>query len=178
MSSHTLYDGTIAVAISILKTLSHILRLAEQQRPSATTALLQDARLHEDMYPLADQIRLATQFSEYLVARLTGREPVTLPGNPSSFAEGFERIEGVLKTLGEADKDRVNEEGEKVKMTPMGPEAAVPMSGAAYAHSVVLPNVYFHLTTAYGILRKAGIPLGKKDYYAGFFPDLVAKRDD
>lgn len=44
------------------------------------------------------------------------------------------------------------------------------MSGAAYAHTVVLPMVYFHVTTAYGILRKEGVPLGKRDYFAGLFP--------
>lgn len=170
MSSHTFYDGSIAVAISILKSLSHILQLAEQQRPSSTSTLLHDARLHADMYPLADQIRLVTQYSEKLAARLTGREETTFPGNPSSFAESFERIETVLKALNEADKHRVNEEVDELKLTPIGPEVAVPMSGGAYAHTVVLPNIYFHLTTAYGILRKEGIAIGKRDYYAGYFP--------
>ena len=70
---HTLCDGTI-VAQGILCSLSHILHQAEQ-RPDAST--LFEARLYEDMYPLTDQVRLATQFSENLLARLTGREPVT-----------------------------------------------------------------------------------------------------
>lgn len=167
---YTFYDGTIAVVIPLLKTLSHILHLAEQERPASTSTLLHDARLHADMYPLSDQIRVATQYAENLAARLTGREETKLPGNPASFAECFERIDAVLKTLGEADKEVVNGQADVVKTTPMGPEKAVPISTAMYAHQVVMPNIYFHLTTAYGILRKEGVAIGKRDYYTGFFP--------
>ncbi|KAL4873670.1 hypothetical protein BDV12DRAFT_159383 [Aspergillus spectabilis] len=168
----TTYDATIVVVQAILNTFTHILHQAEQH-PKAST-FLTEARLHEDMYPLADQIRLATQFSEFLVARLTGRPSVLLGGNPTTFAEGYERIETVQKTLREADRDVVNQNGDKVEKTQRGPERAVDMSGAAYAHTIVLPNVYFHLNTAYGVLRKEGVPLGKRDYYEGFFPQQVA----
>ncbi|RJE18859.1 hypothetical protein PHISCL_08794 [Aspergillus sclerotialis] len=164
---HRTYDGTVSVVGAILTTLSHILHQATQH-PKADTLL--NARLHEDMYPLADQIRLATQFSENLVARLTGREAVTFDGNPATYAECFERIETVLKAVREADKDIVNQYGDKVELTKRGPLEPVEMSGATFAHTMVLPNIYFHLTTAYGILRKEGVPLGKKDYYVGFFP--------
>lgn len=165
--AHTFYDGTIPVLQAILKTLTHILHKAEQQ-PNATT--LPSARLHENMYPLIDQVRLATHFSEALVARLTGRDEVKFDGSPTTFAEFYSRIETVLKALGEADKETVNKSADVAAPTKLGPEISVPMSGAAYAHTVVLPNVYFHLTTAYGILRKEGVPLGKRDYYEGFFP--------
>lgn len=167
---YTIYDGTIVVAQGILNTLSHILHQAEQ-RPNASTLL--EARLYEDMHPLTDQIRLATQYSENVVARLTGREPVTFERNPTTFAKCYERIETVLKVLNDANKDIVNQHGDVVGPTKMGPEKTVEMSAAAYVHSVALPNIYFHLTTAYGILRKEGVPLGKRDYYAGFFPQLA-----
>lgn len=80
---YTIYDGTIVVAEGILNTLSHILHQAEQH-PNGSTLLA--ACLHEDMYPVTDQVRLATQFSENLVARLSGREPVTFDGSPTTFA--------------------------------------------------------------------------------------------
>ncbi|KAJ5498933.1 hypothetical protein N7453_007984 [Penicillium expansum] len=148
---HTFYDGTIVVAEHILGSLSHFLQQAEQ-RPNATDLL--NARLCEDMYPVTDQVRIATQFSEYLVARLTGREPVTTEGKPTTYAECYERIEKVLKALKEADKDVVNQHADKLKSTQMGPDQAAEISGAIYAHTIVLPNIYFHLTTTYGILRK------------------------
>ncbi|KAL1845658.1 hypothetical protein Plec18167_009146 [Paecilomyces lecythidis] len=167
---YTLYDSTIVVAQSILNTLSHILHQAEK-RTDADNLL--EARLHEDMYPLTDQVRLATQFSENLVARLTGREPVTFEGKPTTFAQCYERIETVLRALEEADKNVVNEQGDVVATTKLGPENTAELKGAVYAHSLALPNIFFHLTTAYGILRKEGVPLGKRDYYAGFVPQLA-----
>ncbi|RAL17401.1 DUF1993 domain-containing protein [Aspergillus homomorphus CBS 101889] len=171
--AHTLYDGTIVVLEGILRTLSHILSAAETQRPNDPDSFLA-ARLHDDMYPLADQIRLATKFSALLAARLTAQpEPTAYDNNPTTLAEGQDRIAMVLKLLREADKAVVNAQGEESKPTPMGPGVTVEMSGAKYAHLVVLPNVYFHLTTAYGILRKEGVPLGKRDYYEGFFPGMA-----
>ncbi|KAJ5677227.1 uncharacterized protein N7477_002860 [Penicillium maclennaniae] len=169
--AHTLYDGTIVVDKAILSTLSHILHKAEE-RPNAS-ALLQ-ARLIDDMYPLTDQVRVTTQFSEFLVARLTGREPVTFEGSPKTFAECYERIDTVLKSLNEADKDVVNQRGDVCELTQLGPTRKAEMSGAAYAHTVALPNIYFHVTTAYGILRKEGVPLGKLDFYTGYFPNFTA----
>ena len=122
------------------------------------------------MYPLSDQVRIVTQFSENLVARLTSWEPVTFNRDLTTFAKYHERIETVLNVLSEADKDVVNRHGDIVSPTPMSPEKSVEMSGAAYAYKIAIPNIYFHLTTAYGILRKEGVPLGKQDYYVGFFP--------
>lgn len=169
MANH-FYDGTIVMAKAILNSLSHILHKAEEQRPDASTLL--EARLIEDMHPLSDQVRIATQFSENLVARLTGREPVKFESKLSTFADCYERIETVLKPLNEADKDTVSQRGDKAELTQLGPYKEVEMSGAAYAYTVALPNIYFHVTTAYGILRKEGVPVGKLDYYAGFFPEL------
>jgi hypothetical protein len=164
---YTLYDGTIVVVQGIVNTLYHILRQAEQC-PNAGTLL--EARLHKDMYPLTDQVRLVTQFSENLAARLASREPVTFERDLTTFAKFYERIETVLKVLGDADKDLVNRHADIVGATQMGPETWVDMSGATYAHTIAIPNIYFHVTTAYGILRKEGVPLGKQDYYFGFFP--------
>jgi uncharacterized protein len=161
------YDATIGVASSILKTLSHILQQAEQ-RQDASTLLL--SRLIADMYPLTDQVRIVAQFSENLAARLTGREAVVFEGDLATFSDCYERIKIAQKALDGADRDVVNTHADIIEATKMGPEASVEMSGAAYAHTIVLPNIYFHLATAYGILRKEGISLSKRDYYVGFFP--------
>ncbi|PWY72501.1 hypothetical protein BO94DRAFT_539174 [Aspergillus sclerotioniger CBS 115572] len=164
---YTFYDGTIAVIQSILNSLSHILRQAEKH-PDATSLL--EARLYEDMYPLTDQIRLATQFSENVAAKLTGRDPVDFEGKPTTYAECYERIDTVLEVLGKADKDVVNQQCDIVGPSKVSREMTMEVSGAVYAHTMAMPNIYFHLTTAYDILRKEGVPLGKRDYYAGFFP--------
>ncbi|EED12984.1 conserved hypothetical protein [Talaromyces stipitatus ATCC 10500] len=157
--------------MGILNTLTHVLHTAEQQ-PNADY-LLTNARLYPDMYPVSDQVRLATQFSENIVARLTNREPVNFDHDLGSYSKCYERIETVLKSVKEADKKTVNALGDSVSPTPMGPGKPVDMSEATYAHIIALPNIYFHLTTAYGILRKEGVPLGKMDYYAGFAPIAI-----
>jgi hypothetical protein len=170
----TLYDSTILVLQGILGTLTHVLKKAEQQ-PNADN-LLTNARLYEDMYPVTDQVRIAAQYSENILARLTGREAVTFDPDLGSYSKCYERIEHVLKALKEADKDVVNAHAEVIAPTPFGPGNTVDMGAAVWAHSIALPNVYFHLTTAYGILRKEGVPLGKLDYYAGFAPIALSQR--
>ncbi|KAL4942316.1 hypothetical protein BDV06DRAFT_192547 [Aspergillus oleicola] len=167
----TTHDTAIKPALGILSTLRHILQKAESSHPNPES--LPSARLHENMYALPDQIRCLTQFTEYLAARLTNREPVTLFSGvaPKSFSEFYERIETVEKKLNSLDKEIVNEQGAAVKPTHRGPVApVVDMSGAAYAQVIVLPNIYFHLVTVYGILRAQGVELGKLDYYQGFIP--------
>ncbi|KAL2837684.1 hypothetical protein BJY01DRAFT_237755 [Aspergillus pseudoustus] len=166
--AHTFYDGTIPISQSILRTLRHILQKAESTHPNPPSLL--SARLHETMYPLADQLRIATQYTENLAARLTDREPTQFGSNPVSLAEAFSRIDTVLASLAEADKDAVNANADKLSPTQVGPGVTVTKSGASYAHTIVLPNVYFHLNIAYGILRKEGVEIGKRDYYEGFFP--------
>ncbi|CEJ59209.1 hypothetical protein PMG11_07840 [Penicillium brasilianum] len=177
--AHTFYDGTIPVLQSLLRTLTHILQKASNptiptssssSAPSELEAILFAARITPDMYPLPDQIRLATQFAENLAARLTARDPVKFDGSPTTFAQSYERINAVLKALDEADKEFVNGQADVLSPTQVGPGAVIDMSGSAYAHRIVLPNVYFHVTTAYDILRMSGVQIGKRDYYEGFFP--------
>jgi hypothetical protein len=177
--AHTFYDGTIPVLQSLLRTLTHILQKASNptnttnptsSSPAELESTLFAARLIPDMYPLSDQIRLATQFAENLAARLTARDPVKFDGAPTTFAQSYERINAVLKALDEADKELVNRQADVLSPTHVGPEAVIDMSGGAYAHRIVLPNVYFHVTTAYDILRMSGVQIGKRDYYEGFFP--------
>ncbi|KAF3389452.1 hypothetical protein F1880_003356 [Penicillium rolfsii] len=171
MSSYTFYDGTIPVLESLLRTLTHILQKASNHpAPTKTESTFFAARLAPDMYPLSDQIRITTQYSENLVARLTNRDPVKFEGSPTTFAESYERINTVLQSLKEADKETVNGMADVLKPTQLGPHAVVDMSCSGYAHRVVLPNVYFHVTTAYDILRAEGVEIGKGDYYTGFFP--------
>ncbi|GKZ32765.1 hypothetical protein AbraIFM66950_002384 [Aspergillus brasiliensis] len=179
MTTSTLYDTTFPILTSILKTLLHLLRTAEGTHANPSSLLL-NSRLHPTMYPLTDQIRLATSFSVRLIARLTNHpEADTLPttllpeGNPQSFAECYARIDKVLELLRDADndptkKEEVNRNAETVKPAPMGPGVEVDVTNALYAHTMVLPNIYFHLNTAYGIIRMEGVEIGKKDLYVGF----------
>lgn len=168
---YSLYDGTIVMAQSALTSLAHILHQAEQ---SPNAADLLTARLHDDMKPLTFQVHIATQVTEKMLARLTGREPVVYDENLTSFPDLHERLQTAIKALGEADKDTVNRRGEEVEATALAPGTVLPMSGAAFANATAIPNIFFHLTTAYAILRKEGVPLGKRDYIMSFVTSQLA----
>ncbi|KAJ5232425.1 hypothetical protein N7468_005381 [Penicillium chermesinum] len=168
--TYSFYDGTIPVLKSILTSLKNVLNKA-QERPDYES--LVQARLYEDMKPLESQIRIATQFSENLIAKLTAREAVVFEDNLTSFAQFHERIDKVLQSLKGIDKDFVNKQAEVSGPVQLGPAKSADMTNAAYAHGICLPNIYFHLTTAYGILRKEGVPLGKMDYFIGFAEFMI-----
>ena len=99
-----------------------------------------------------------------MLARLSGREPVVYDDNLECYAQLYERLENSIRALSEADKDIVNQRGEEVEATVLGPDRILPMSGAAFVNGAAIPNIFFHLTIAYAILRKEGVPLGKRDY--------------
>jgi hypothetical protein len=164
MSSFSLYDATIPTAQNAFKSLANILREGEKH---ANAASFPTARLVEDMNPLTYQVHIAAQLAEKMVARFTGREPTIFEDNLSSFAEMYERIEIVQKALDAADKEIVNQRADLVQATPLGP-MSIDLSNTAYATAFTLPNLYFHLTTAYAILRKEGVPIGKRDYLMNF----------
>ncbi|KAJ5148253.1 hypothetical protein N7526_001605 [Penicillium atrosanguineum] len=103
-----------------------------------------------------------------MVARLTGREAAIFNEKLDSFAQLYERLSNAIKALSEADKDVVNRRGEEVEATTLGPDTILPMSGAAFVNGTAMPNIIFHLTIAYAILRKEGVPLGKRDYITSF----------
>lgn len=162
---YSLYDGTIVTAKSALISLAYILHQAEEHPNSAG---LLTARLQEDMKPLTSQIYIATQVTEKMLARLSGREPVVYDDNLECYAQLYERLENSIRALSEADKDIVNQRGEEVEATVLDPDRILPMSGAAFVNSTAIPNIFFHLTITYAILRKEGVPLGKRDYIMSF----------
>ncbi|KAH8703508.1 hypothetical protein BGW36DRAFT_354926 [Talaromyces proteolyticus] len=161
----TLYDATILTAKAALSSLTNVLKLAEQQPNSAN---LLTAQLYEDMKPLTFQVHQVTQKAEDLVARLTLREAEKFENDFSSFADFYARIDKALKSLDAVDKDTINTRGEELAPTKIGPSKEFNITGATYANATVIPNIYFHLSIAYAILRKEGVPLGKRDYLTSF----------
>lgn len=171
--NYSLYDGSIVTAKSALTSLDHILNEAEK---SSNVANLPTAQLCEDMKPLTFQVHIATLISEKLVARLTGREAINLDNDLVSFADMRERTQKVLRSLDEADKDVVNQHAEEQLPTPLGP-LTLEMTGNAFASAFAVPNIFFHLNIAYAILRKEGVPLGKRDYLGSFLGPYMPKSE-
>ncbi|KAJ4155493.1 hypothetical protein LMH87_000733 [Akanthomyces muscarius] len=159
------YDVSIGQALEVLDSLTAILKKAEAA-PNAAT--LPEARIHEDMLPLSFQIYIVTDLGTKLAARLTGQEPPSNENNLKSFAEFHARIAESRAALEKADKNTINSRASEAVTVGLGPGKSAQMNGLTYNAGYATPNLYFHLATAYNILRKEGVPLGKMDYLTSF----------
>lgn len=164
--SLSMYSASVPVLRRMLGSLAALLETAEtyaQQHKIEANALLH-ARLFPDMFPLIRQVQVATDFAKGASARLAGQEVPRYEDNEQTFAELQQRI---TKTLGYIDS-LPQEAFDGAETRPIthgaGERARHFDSGDAYLTGFVLPNFYFHVTTAYAILRHNGVPIGKRDF--------------
>lgn len=166
--SHAIYQASIPVFIRMFGNLSAILdkAVAHAEAKGIAPALLLEARLAPDMYPLPRQVQLATDSAKGCGARLAGIEIPSFEDNETTFAELQARIAKTLGFLQGIDPARFEGSAER-RITLKLPGQELQLEGAVYLNAFVLPNFYFHLTTAYNLLRHQGVPLGKLDYLGG-----------
>ena len=125
-----------------------------------------EARLAADMLPLKAQVYIATDGAKGCGARLAGVDIPKFEDTETSFAELRARCAKTIAFL--KGLDRAAFKGAEDKHVVLKfPNNTFEFNGADYVGKFVLPNVYFHITTAYGILRNKGVALGKSDYLGG-----------
>jgi uncharacterized protein len=124
------------------------------------------ARLYDDMAALPGQVQRASDAAKFAVARLAGVDAPAMPDNEASFAELQARIAATVAFLQSVPAERLNGR-EDIDIEVKTPRTSFHFKGRAYLLGFALPNFYFHVTTAYGILRHKGVPLGKMDYLGG-----------
>lgn len=160
--AYDIYDASIPALTHMLGSLSNILAKGEAHGGIDPN----DARLAPDMLPLKNQVYIATDGAKGCGARLAGVEIPKYEDTETSYAELRERVKktiAFLKTL-----DRKSFAGaENKEIVLKFPNATLEYKGGDYVNKFVLPNVYFHITTVYAILRNRGVALGKTDYLAG-----------
>ena len=158
-----LYDLTVPVFTRALKALSGLLDKAVVHAGEAGAEALLSNRLIEDMHPLSKQIQIACDSAKLCVARLSGVEAPVNEDTETTIAELKARIASTLDFLASVPREAIDgqEDREVVLKFPGG---EWPFRGVAYVTGFALPNFFFHLTTAYGLLRQAGVPLGKRDF--------------
>lgn len=133
----------------------------EEKKIDAT--VLTRYRLYPDMLPLTFQVQVACDMSKGCVSRLSGLDAPKFEDNEQTFAELDARIEKTLAFIKSASPAQIN--GTETKaVTLKTPRGDLNFEGLSYVQAFVLPNIYFHCTTAYNILRHNGIELGKMDY--------------
>lgn len=164
--THFIHDLAIAPLARSLNNLDGILAKAEEYAAAddyLEPATLVHARLFPNMAPLSFQIQVATDTAKGAAARLSGNEVPSWPDDERTLAELRGRLTKTtdyLKTFDAADFDGAETRAITLKLGP----TTVDFTGTNYINGFVLPNFFFHVTTAYNILRHNGLAVGKRDF--------------
>jgi hypothetical protein len=164
----------------MLKTLSNWLAKAQAQLPEAEADALLSARLAPDMFPLSTQVRFACVQAYEAVYRLRGEEfPASLAGlleearnageQPGSLKDAIGRIEETIALLESFSADALDGDPARPIAHAIPNGMIFDLTAEQYARDWTLPQFYFHLMTAYAILRSEGVALGKADYVTHMF---------
>ncbi len=166
--SNLVYDLGITPLLQTLKNLDGIVAKAEahvEADEHADPETYIQGRLYPNMRPFVFQIRVATDTAKGAAARLTGQELPSWVDDEETFEDVHERIGKAIRYLSEfRAEDFAGTEDKEIDLT-LGDNRFV-LSGRDYLQSFVLPNFYFHVTTAYNILRHYGVDIGKRDFLA------------
>ena len=161
----SIYDASIPVLKRGLTNLAALLHKAEASATARKIdpAVFISARLAPDMHPLTRQVQIASDSAKGGAARLTGSESPSFPDTEATFAELQTRIAKTIAYLDgfTADQFAGAETRDIVLKTPNGDFT---FTGQSFLLTFMLPNVFFHITTAYNILRHNGVELGKFDF--------------
>jgi hypothetical protein len=163
--SITMHASSVPVFTKLLGNLSAILdkAAADAEARKIDPAVFLASRLAPDMFPLSRQIQIAADFAKGTCARLAGVEVPKYEDSEVTLAEFKARIEKTLAFISGLQADAINgSEEREIKLTSGGKERV--FKGQTYLLHYSLPHFYFHLTTAYAILRHNGVGLGKGDF--------------
>jgi uncharacterized protein len=127
-------------------------------------SVLLNWRLAPDMFALTRQVQIATDLAKNGVARLAGVEPPRFEDNETTFDQLKARIARAVAFIKTVDPKQIDAGVDREITFPLGPTNKGQMKGDDYLNHFVLPNVYFHCTAAYAILRHCGVEIGKADF--------------
>ncbi|MEO8417244.1 MAG: DUF1993 domain-containing protein [Methylophilaceae bacterium] len=164
----SMYEASIPVFKRFLSNLSAMLTKASDYADARKIdhSVLLNARLFPDMYPLVKQVQIATDQAKGAAARLAGVEIPKFEDNESNFAELHERIAKTIAFLDSVKPEQLEgSESRDIVLTLR--DKKLEFKGLQYLLTWVQPNFYFHVTTAYDILRHNGVEIGKRDFLGG-----------
>ncbi|MBD2773868.1 DUF1993 domain-containing protein [Iningainema tapete] len=161
----SMYQALVPVSI---RTLSNLVGILEKGAAYAETkkidaSVLVNSRLAPDMFPLSRQIQIASDIAKRGAAQLAGVEAPKYEDNETTFPELIDRLKKTISYLDTLKPEQIDGSEEKT-ITLQMPNNTLSFQGLPFLLYFVLPNLYFHVTTAYDILRHCGVELGKQDY--------------
>lgn len=164
-----------AVSVDLLaNSLANLSHLLDKGQAHAVArkydpALLLAARLAPDMFPLTRQVQIASDLSKYGVSRLAGVEAPKFEDKEQTFEELRARIARTIDFIKGVPAGALEGSEDRIIKVPLR-DRTLEFKGLDYLVRWVIPNVYFHITTAYAILRHAGVEIGKNDFLTGSGP--------
>jgi len=160
-----IYKLTIPAFTQALRILDRILDKAAQfaEIKNIDAEVLLQSRLAPDQFPLARQIQIACDTAKLGVARLCDKTPPSHPDTEKTLADFKARIKDTIAYLGTYSEQDFTGAEKRMISNKYWPEG-MKLQGDDYVTCHALPNIYFHVTTAYSILRHNGVDVGKLDY--------------
>ena len=165
----SMYAASIPVVNQMLGSLSAILAKADAHAAARNInpEVLVQSRLFPDMLPLAKQVQIACDFSKGLCARLSGIDAPKFEDNELTLADLQARIRKTLEFVATIKPEQINGTEERDITFSFGTNTRE-FKGMPYLLHYAMPQIVFHVTTAYSILRSNGVDLGKRDFVGSF----------
>ncbi|MHC5728500.1 MAG: DUF1993 domain-containing protein [Nostoc sp.] len=163
--SISMYQASVPVFIHTLNNLVGILEKGATytETKKIDQHVLINSRLSPDMFPLSKQVQIASDTVNRGAARLAGIEPPKFEDNETTFGQLIDRIQKTISHLNTFKPEQIDGSEER-EITLQMRDNTLSFEGMPFLLYFVLPNVYFHITTTYDILRHCGVELGKKDF--------------
>lgn len=166
--SLSMYQNSVPVFVRALKNLNVVLQKGEALAAAKKIdpSVLINSRLAPDMFPLSRQIQIATDIARRGIARLAGVEPPKFEDDEKTFKDLYDRINRTIKYLESFQPKLIDGTEDKPLVIELG-NNKVNFTGQQMLLNFSVPNVYFHVTIAYAILRHNGVDVGKQDFLGG-----------
>lgn len=164
--SLSMYHASVPVLIRALENLRQLLQKGQDhaQAQGYDAGILLQSRLYPDMYPLIRQVQLATDSAKFAPARLAGLDSPRFDDDETTFEQLYARLDRAIDYLHSFAPGQIDGSEAREVRLPTRTRGDLQFDGRGYLLGFVLPNVFFHVSTAYAILRHNGVPLGKRDY--------------
>ena len=163
--SLSMHSASVPIFVRMLGNLGSWLEKAEAHAAARRfeSSVYLGSRLVPDMLPFTKQIQIACDAAKFGVARLAGVEAPKFEDNETSIAELRERIRKTIAYVQSVPAEQIDGTDAKDVVVPRR-DGSMTLKGEIYLKHFVLPNFFFHVTTAYALLRHNGVELGKSDY--------------
>ncbi len=161
----SMYQSSVSIFVPVLMNLKALLEKAAAycDNKKIDQAVLPNSRLFPDMFPLSKQVQIATDHAKGCAARLAGQQPPAYEDNEKTLADLIARVQKTIDYVNTFNPAQIDGSEERNIELKIGSHE-LKFTGHVYLQKFVMPNFYFHVTTAYNILRHNGVELGKGDF--------------